>query len=949
MNMKLRKVFLFVAAFFAVSMFAQEQQMPQMPQLTDPNVRMGKLENGLTYYVRHNDLPKGQADFHIAQKVGAVQENEEQNGLAHFLEHMCFNGTKNYPDKLILTWLESIGVKFGYNLNAHTATDETVYDIMNVPLARETVIDSCLLILHDWSCDLTLADEEIEKERGVIHEEWRTGNNATKRMLTRHAQELYPGTKYATHDVIGSMDIVDNFHPDVLRAYYKKWYRPDLQAIIVVGDVDVDKVEQKIKDMFSPIKMPENAAKFEKSYLGDNAEPVVISESDAEMSGNVLLVAQKFDKLPREYRNTDMGLITDFMDNVVNQMMNQRLSEIYLGNDAPFASAGGYIGDFLYAATKGALILQASVSNEKGTEAALDCVLTELRRMKDFGFTASEYDRARNEYLSQLEKAYENRGTVKNGVYAQGYIQHFINNEAIAPIEYEYEKMKMIVPMIPVEGVNEYVKEMLSGSGEAVGAPLGKNLVVLSMAPIKEGVKVPTKEELSAVIAKVNGAKVEAYVDESINEPLISQLPQPGKIVSTVEDAVLGTKELTLSNGVKVVLKPTKFKENEIIFSAKSHGGASLYSAEDVPSIELACDVITSTGIGKFSISDLQKLMSGKQASVSPSIGGYSEGMSGRSTVKDFETMMQLIYLNFTQPREDEEAANNIKKIYLSQLDNLEKNPDYIFGDSLTRAVSGYHPKAVTMSKELVEKANYKRMLEIYKERFANAADFTFVFVGNFDEALMNQYLEQYIATLPATEKREVAANDGQATVKGKVRKEFVFKNESQTAKLAMVWSGNVPYTRENKILASIVSQLMSNELLNSVREEEGAAYSPYASAYVSRTYYDEGVIQAVFGLNPTKAKIAEKLTIQSLEKLSKDVKEEELQKMKEFMLKQYKQNTQENGYWLGTVMSKAVDGIDNYTGYVEYVNKVTTEQIEKFIADFLKQGNRFEMIMLPE
>ena len=360
-------------------------QMPQ--QLSDPAVRVGKLPNGLTYYIRHNEYPKGQADFHIAQKVGAVQENEDQNGLAHFLEHMCFNGTKNFPDKLILTWLESKGVKFGMNLNAHTGTDETVYDIMNVPVQKKEVVDSCLLILHDWADALTLADEEIEKERGVIHEEWRMGNGAVSRILNRHAAELYPGTKYATHDVIGSMDIIDNFKPQVLRDYYEKWYRPDLQGIIVVGDVDVDAVEAKIKELFSPIKMPENPAKFEYQVLGDNEEPIVISDKDKEMPANVLFVAQKYDFLPREFRNTDIGILMEYIDFIINQVLNERLTAIQLSPDAPFSACDAAMSNFLYANTKGALLFQAVVG-DKGSEAALRAVLTELKRMQKFGFTA---------------------------------------------------------------------------------------------------------------------------------------------------------------------------------------------------------------------------------------------------------------------------------------------------------------------------------------------------------------------------------------------------------------------------------------------------------------------------------------------------------------------------------------------------------------------------------
>ena len=940
-----------VAAFLlSMSAFAQGAGM-MPPELTDPNLRTGKLDNGLTYYIRHNEYPKGQADFHIAQKVGAVQENEDQNGLAHFLEHMCFNGTKNFPDKTLTTWLETIGVKFGHNLNAHTGTDETVYDITRVPVSRETVIDSCLLILHDWSCDLTLDSNEIDKERGVIHEEWRNGFTAISRILFRHAPEFYPGSKYATHNVIGSMDVVDNFEPDVLRAYYKKWYRPDLQAIIVVGDVDVDLVENKIKDIFSPIKMPENPAKFTYESVPDNEEPILVSDSDKEMNFNVVLIVQKAEFLPREMRNTDTFYVMDLMNFVVTHTLNQRYNEIALGNNPPFAGCNASYGGFLYASTRAALMVQAIV-NDKGTEAAQAAALREMRRLKMHGITAGEFQRAVDEYMSYIEKAYNNRKTDKNNVYAQNYISHFIKNEAIADIEYQYNKMKQIVPMFTVDVVNMYVKELF---GENLQAPvantaLGKNMVILSAAPAVEGVKISTKEDLAATLKAVNAEEIEAYVDNTVNEPLMSEIPAAGKIVKTEENTTLGFTEITFANGAKVVLKPTSFKENEIIFNGRSLGGASGYkTAEDYANATLACDLISSTGLGKFSVPDLQKVLSGVQANVSMSINDYSESISGRTTVNDLETMMQLIYMNFTQPREDEAAFNNIKNIIKSQLENQSLSHQSVFSDSLTRNLYGHHPKAMVLNNKMLDMVNYKRAMEIYKERFANAGDFTFTFVGSFDKAAITELAAKYIGSLPDNGVKEVRTDDGKDIVKGNVRKQFVKANEGKQAMLAMVWTADIPYTVENKLKANIAGQLMSNNLLASVREDEGAAYSPYAQGSASKGLDEEAVIQAVFGLNPDKYKSSEALTIKALEDLTTTLPEAELNKIKEFMLKQAKTNILENSYWLRVVNEFVTEGFDNHTGYTEAVSALTPAQIQEFVKEVLKQGNRFEMLMLPE
>lgn len=923
-----------IILLFTANAFAQ--QVPTAP--TDPSVRVGKLDNGLTYYIRHNEYPKGQANFHIAQKVGAVQEDENQNGLAHFLEHMCFNGTENFPDKTLLTWLESIGVKFGINLNAHTSQDQTIYDIMNVPVSRESVVDSCLLILHDWADGLTLAPEEINKERGVIHEEWRSSSNAFMRILEKRGSELYSDSKYSKHLIIGTMDIIDNFPPQVLRDYYEKWYRPDLQGIVVVGDIDVDRTEQKIKEMFAPIQMPANPAQFEYYPIADNDAPILVAQKDKEMPINLILIMIKHDLLPRELRNSDAFLITDYMNSVLNTIMGERLNELTFKPDAPFGSSTFYIDKFLTVSTKGAVNMQ-TVVNDKGYDTALKASLAELKKVKEFGFTASEYDRARAEYLSQLENAYNNRTKEKNDKYAQEYIDNFIENTPITGIEYEYNKMKQLAPMLPLEAINDYARQLIND----------KNLVLLATGPDKEEVVLPTKEEMQKVIDEVAATPVEAYKDNAIIEPLMSNFPTPGKIVSETENKNMGYTELVLSNGAKVLLKPTAYKDNEIVMRAVSEGGASLYPASDYPNVALISHLWELNGLSQFSMVDLQKILSGKQAYVRAYVDDYEEGMRGNTSPKDLETMMQLLYLNFTQPRYDKEGFEGIKQLAVSQLKNMESDPNYVFQDSVTQIRYAHHPKAMILGMPMMDKMDYDRMFQIYKERFANADDFIFTFSGNFDMNVMRKYVEQYIATLPANGKKEQAANDGKSLAKGTVSREFTRKTENDQAMLSMAWSGSMPYTLENRIKISIAGQLMANELLNRVREDEGAAYSPYSTGRLQKTFEEFFMIQTSFGLNPDKRATSEKLTIACLEDLAKNIPEAELNKMKEFMMKQTDENFHDNNYWAGTMEEYVMNGLDMATDFKATLQKITTKDMQDFIAGLLKQGNRIEVFMMPE
>lgn len=923
-----------VLSIAGASYLYAQPQIPAAP--VDPGVRVGTLPNGMTYYIRHNEYPKGQVDFHIVQKVGSVQEEDNQRGLAHFLEHMCFNGTKNYPDKSMISWLESKGVKFGAHLNAYTATDQTVYKITNVP-AVSSVVDSCLLILHDWASDLTLASDEINKERGVIHEEWRLGN-AFERIFEANGATLYPGCKYGSRMPIGTMDVVDHFKPEVLRDYYHKWYRPDLQGLVVVGDINVDQVEAKIKEMFTPLKNPVNEAKFEYYAVPDNDSIIYVAQKDKEMPAAMFWVMLKFDYLPREVRNTDMELKFNYILAIIQSMMNERLDDISLKPNSPFGNSGASFDNYLISSTKANLMFQVMV-NDKGNDAALKGILTEIKRVKDYGFTASEYDRARNEYMSRLEKAYTNRNKQENDTYAQEYIRNFLDNTPMAGIEYKYNTLKNFAPIVPLEAVN---KAVISHIGQ-------KNLVIAALGPDKADFTLPTIAEMKADVAAVEASTVEAPKDNSINEPLMKEMPKAGKIVSE-KPAKFGFTELKLSNGAKVLLKPTDFKDDQILMYAVSEGGASLYPASDHANVSLIDEIWTLNGVDKFSYNDLQKITSGKQASISLAVSDYDESINGATTPKDLETMMQLLYLNLAKQRYNKQDFEAVKSMVASQLKNAALNPEYVFQDSLSNITYNHNPKAQIISIDLLNKIDYDRMSQIVKERFGNAAEFTFIIAGKFDMPTMRKYVEQYIASLPAKKaKKEVAVNDGLALRSGVYVSEFQHKTENNLAMLSMKWFAKIPYTTENRVKVSVAGQLMANELLNRVREDEGAAYSPYAHGSMEKTYDSKAIISTSFGMNPDKHDKSIALTIDCLESLSKEVKEVELNKAKEYMLKQITENEHRNGYWLGVAEQSEMNGIDVNTTYRSIVKSLTPKMMQDFIKSILAQGNRGEVIMMPE
>lgn len=921
-----------------------QMQMPPIP--VDKDVRIGHLDNGLTYYIRHNALPEHRVEFHIAQKVGSILEEPQQRGLAHFLEHMAFNGTKNFPGDEkglgIVQWCETKGIKFGVNLNAYTSVDQTVYRISNVPTDDQSVVDSCLLILHDWSNAVLLSDKEIDKERGVIHEEWRSRNSGIMRLYTEAQAVMYPGDKYADCMPIGSIDVIDNFPYQAIRDYYAKWYRPDLQGIIIVGDIDVDQMEAKIKSVFADVKKPVNPAERVYYPVADNQEPLVYIGKDKEIDDPTIEIYFKQDPTPDSIKGNMAYLLQQYMLSMTTSMLNSRLNELRQSANPPFIYAGCYYGNYFLAQTKDAFTLSIS-SKAEGINEALKAGLTELERVRRYGFTESEYERARANYLQRLESAYNEREKTKNDSYVNEYINHFLMAEPIPGIEFEYTTMNQIAPNIPVMAINQAIQQG--------GLLPDNNQVVFIAAPEKEGIVCPTKEEVIAQLKGMKDLKVEAYVDKVSNEPLMKEAPKGGKIVSENTNAIYGTTELTLSNGVKVYIKKTDFKADEIQMKGVSLGGTSLFPDNDKLEMSYLNSVIQAGGLGNFSKVDLTKMLAGKKVSVNAAVGANTEGITGSCSPKDFETMMQLTYLSFTAPRKDMDAFASLKSRIKAQLESAESNPLSSINDTIQKMMYGYHPRYFSMKPEMVDQINYDRIIEMYKDRFADASDFRFFLVGNVDIEKVKPLIEQYLGALPSTGRKETFRDNHMDIAKGMLENTYAKEQQTPMATVFMLYSGKCKYDLKDNLLMSFLTQALDMVYTEEVREKEGGTYGVSSYGQLSKHPNEKFMLQIVYQTDPAKKDHLNGIIDAQMKKMaSEGPTEEHLQKIKEYMLKKYKDNQKENGYWLNNLDEYFYTGVDYTQGYEEAVNNITVKDVQKFAADLVNQGNKITVVMtVPE
>ena len=921
----------------ALSIVAMAQQPQPLP--IDSAVRVGKLENGLTYYIRHNEYPKNRAEFHIAQAVGATMEEDHQNGLAHFLEHMAFNGTEHFEGKGIIEYFESIGVNFGGNINAYTSLDETVYRLSEVPTIREGIIDSALLVMHDWACGLSLLEDEIDNERGVIREEWRTGAQANRRMWKAINPLKYPGSQYAKRDVIGDTAVINNFTYDALRDYYKKWYGPDNQAIIVVGDIDVDQIEAKIKALWADVPARVNRGERPLYSVDDNMEPIVAIVRDKEAQYTRIEMEFKKPQLPKQFRCTDAAYVQNIAIELVCDMFNNRLTELSMKPEAPFVGAGSYYGELVKEKDAFVAVYLAKQGQEV---AAYKDLLTQLEKMRRYGFTNAELDRVKKETVSAYEKSYNERNTVRNIAYAQECIRHYLSDQPMPGIAWEFQTIKQILPMLSVDMLNQVAQSLVTD----------ENLIISFQAPDDEKSVLPTEAEVIKLLAAVKNEEIAAPVEEAIRENLVEKAPKSGKIKKTAYNETLGTTEWTLSNGVRVVVKPTIFKQDEIHFMGRSQGGLSLVATENLASGALATSIIELAGIADMSVTDLQKALTGKQVSLSPSIDEYSEGISGVSTIKDLETLLQLNYLYFTAPRRDEESFQTLMSILDSQLANRDKNPKAAWSDSISMMASNHSERTLIMNKELLAQVDLDKALQIYKERFANPADFTFYFVGNIDpeDKAFQKLVCTWLGGLKTSKILETAADDKVRVIAGDTTNYFTREMETKTASNRIQYSSyDMPYTLANMLNMEMIGRILSTRYLESIREREGGSYGVGCAGWMNLHPVPSAQLVMQFDTDPEKQKKLmsiiheEVMTIVENGPLAKD-----LQKEKESLLKDFEEDLEKNGYWNTILLMYYKNGINYITDYKAAVEAITAETVQATLKKLVEAGNVFEVVMLP-
>ncbi|WP_374045573.1 M16 family metallopeptidase [uncultured Alistipes sp.] len=929
---------LLVALTATASVMAQG---PMTPIPADPELRTGKLDNGMTYYIRHNEKPKNQADFYILHDVGAIQEEDSQQGLAHFLEHMAFNGTKNLPGKQMIEYLETVGVNFGYNLNAGTTWDYTCYNISDVPTQRQGVIDSALLVLHDWSHFIALRPEEIDSERGVIMEELRTRDGASWRSTMSMLQALGKGTLYEHRNLIGYLDGLKNFHHDELEKFYTSWYRPDYQAVIVVGDIDVDAIEQQIKTLMADIPAPAaDAPKKAEIVVPDNEEPIVSIFTDPEMQGSRVQLFIKRRALPEQLNNTVQAEMLDVINSYMAVMENARLEELRMQPDAPFLGAGMGSGDVIGVIPTLEATIFTAATQDGQLARGFEALYTEMEKMRRYGFTQGEFERAQETLMRSAERNYANRNDRTNEDYVELYLANYRKNSPVPDAKTEWQLDSMLIRNLTVDAVNAVAQQFITPT----------NQVIFVSAPEKEGIVNPTAEELLAIRDKVMSSEVEAYEDNVVKEPLIPEGTElkGSPVKETTTDEVLGTTEWTLANGTRIVVKPTTFKADEVRMSATAKGGLSLLTDEEYYMGEMMPSINAMSGIGRFSATELRKQLSGKSATVQNSTSEYASAINGSCSPKDLETMLQLLYLDFTSPRFDQNDYNTLINTLNAQLANVETNPDYLAQKRFLEVCYGNNPRRQMISSELVSKFDFAKLPAIYDKLYPNANSFTFIFVGNVDLETLKPLVEKYIGSIPASKKTDFV-DDKASVVKGDVTEDFRVAMQQPKVNVHYLFSGEMPYTFKDKLALTFLTQALNSRYLVSIREEKGGTYGVQVygtTDYIPAERYE---MHINFDTNEEMADELREIVMKELQQIADNGPlTEDIEKTREFLLKNWQNTLEQNGSWMGYLQSKYSSGLDYAREYKSAVEALTNADVQAMARKVLDDGNLVKVIMRP-
>ena len=903
---------------------------------TDPKVKIGTLPNGLRYYIRQNTRPENRAELRLVVNAGSILETPDKLGLAHFLEHTAFNGTRHFAKNDLIKYLESIGVRFGADLNAYTSFDETVY-ILPIPTDTARIVDQAFTILEDWAHGQIFDPTEVANERGVVREEWRGRKGAGDRMLQQWLPVAFKGSRYAERLPIGTEASIMAATPEKLRTFYNTWYRPDLMAVVAVGDFDPAVIEAKIKSHFSGLKTPANPEKRTLYDVPGNKEPLVAIASDKEAtSSSVNLIY----KLPADSVKTVADYRQLLMERLYLSMLSSRFSEIAEKPDAPFLAAGSSKDNFFARTTEG-FTLAANVK-DGGIERAAEALLTEARRVDQFGFLQSELDRVKTNVLRSYERSYAEREKTPSEQFVEEYIGHYLQGESIPGIEYEYKLTQELLPTITLADVNTLARRWITD----------ENRVIIAQSPIKQGVAQPTKEGLLAAFDKASKTTLAAWTENVSSENLVEKAPAAGKIVSSKAIASIGAVEWKLSNGARVIIKPTDFKADEILFSAYSPGGSSLAADSDYLSSAFASQIMQLGGLGNLNRIDLGKKLAGKAASVVPAIGETTEGLQGRSSPKDVETMFQLAYLQFTAPRLDTVVFTTFKGQAATVLANRGLSPEQVFQDTIQVTLAQHAFRARPLTPATFEEVNPQKALTFYKDRFANAGDFTFVLVGNVDTVTIKPLVETYLGSLPNTGRVEKSRDVGIKPPKGVVER-IVRKGTEPKASTRLVFTGECSYTPENRFILRALTTLMQTKLNETLREKLGGTYSPNVGGSCQREPRQEYAVTVAFGSSPENVDVLSKATLALVDSLkAQPVSQADVDKVKEEILRSREVEVKTNAYWLGNIGARDQSGEDLGglgPAYDEMVKRLTPAMIRDAARKYFNTSNYARFVLLPE
>jgi zinc protease len=901
----------------------------------DPNVTYGVLENGFTYYIRHNEEPKDRLELRLAVNTGSIMEDEDQQGLAHLLEHMCFNGTEHFEKSAIVDFIESTGVKFGQHLNAYTSFDETVY-MLQMPTDRQGIIDSAFLIMEDWAHNVNLEDEEIDKERGVVIEEWRLGLGAQERMRNEFFPVLLKDSKYAERLPIGKMDVIENCDYETIRRFYHDWYRPDLMALIVVGDIDVAEMEQKVKDHFSGMENPVKSRERVEFEIPNNEKPLVAITTDDEAT---YFMVNLFYKHDREIKSTVNGYREYLKESLYNAMLNARLSEISQNPEAPFMYSFTGYGGFLGRSKDAYSSFAATKENMIGE--SLDVLLTENERVKKFGFTTTEFDRHKMDLLRSYEKNFAEKDKRKSRSFAQEYISNFLSKEPVPGIEKEFEMAQALMPGITLEEINILAKEWITD----------ENIAVLIMAPEKEGVIVPTEEEVIAIIDASKTKELTAYEDKVLDEPLISK-PVLAGMIASIEETSEGYEKWTMENGAEVYIKSTDFKNDEILYKAYTTGGSSLIQDDELAMTMVFEDILNESGLGNFSGIELEKKLSGQIVSIRPYLSELEQGFSGSVSPKDLETLLQLQYLYFTKPRQDKEIFNKSIVNLKNQMKFILSNPKVIFYDTLAKVLTSNSPRTIVIPTEKqLDGIQQEKIFETYNSLFQQADDYKFFFVGNIDKAKLKPLVEQYIGSFPPTDAKKEWKDVSPEFPTG-VTELIVNKGKEPQGQVSITMKGDFDYTFENKLIMKALVKVLSIKLREKVREEESGTYGIGVRPELEKYPKGEYTLSVNFGCAPDNVEKLVGVIFDEFKRIRDEGPlEADMVKARETFLRERETNVRENRFWLNQLFNVSFydSKILSDEEYNEAIKNITNEQVKEAANKYLTLDHYVYGLLLPE